>query len=170
MFSHYKIFKSTKGGYYSFRTKNDSIYRCFFTRNINSNSLLGLDVESPVYFFAFSKKDFNAIGTFDRGIGLTIAEILNRFFKKNPQAIICYICENGDLKALKRQISFEKWFKVNNCDPKKILIKGEIVDIIYVGAILVSSNSEIQKVSSHFERELKKMNESEKSGTIDVIS
>lgn len=167
--SHYKIFKSTKGGYYSFRTKSDCIYRCFFTRNPNSNSLLGLDVDSPVFFFAFSKKDVKINGVFDRGIGLTIAEILNRFFNKNPNAIICYICENGDMKALKRQISFEKWFLANNCDPKKILIKGEIVNIIYVGAILVSDNSETKKISNHFKRELKKMIEVEKSGTIDII-
>lgn len=170
MSSHYKIFKSTKGGYYSFRTKNDYTYRCFFTRNTSSNSLLGLDVDSPVFFFAFSKKDVNTNGIFDRSVGLTIAEILNRFFNKNPLAIICYICENGDMKALKRQVSFEKWFITNNCEPKKILIKGEVVNIIYVGAILISGNPETKKISNHFKRELKKMIDSEKSGTIDIIS
>lgn len=131
--------------------------------------MLGLNVESPVYFFAFSKKDKNEIGVFDRGVGITIAEILNRFFLKNKQAIICYICENGDMKALKRQNSFERWFKANNYSPKKVLIKGEIVDIIYVGAILDSDNPEVKKVGSHFKLELKKMVEAEKSGTIDII-
>jgi hypothetical protein len=130
---------------------------------------MGLSVDSPVFYFAFNKKKRNGNVVFDRMVGLTIAEILNRFFNKNPKAIICYICENGDLKALKRQVSFEKWFAANNSEPKKILIKGEMADLIYAGAIMVSDHPENKKISSHFKRELKKITETEKSGTIEVI-
>lgn len=169
MSSHYKIFKSTKGGYYSFRTRNEIIYRCFFTKSSTSNDLLRLRVDSPVFHFAFNKKKRNGNGVFDSRVGLTIAEILNRFFNKNPKAIICYICENGDLKALKRQVSFEKWFAATNRDPKKMLIKGEIANLIYGGAIMIANHPENKKISDHFKRELKKFTEAEKSGTIDII-
>lgn len=169
MSSHYKIYKSTTGGYYSFKTRKDITYRCFFTRSTTSNDLLGLTVNSSVFYFAFNKKKRDENGVFDRMVGLTVAEILNRFFKKNPQAIICYICENGDLKALKRQISFEKWFTANNRDPKKILIKGEIADFIYAGAIMISDHPENKKINNHFKRELKKFTEAEKTGSVNII-
>ena len=73
------------------------------------------------------------------------------------------------MKALKRQVSFEKWFATNNHEPKKILIKGEITGFIYAGAIMISDHQESKKISTYFKRELKKFTEAEKSGTIEII-
>lgn len=171
MFSHYKIYKSTKGGYYSFKTKNGITYRCFFTKNSNSssNNLLGLDVENPVFYFAFNRKEKIDAVVFDRQIGITIAEILNKFFRKNPSSIICYICENIDLKAIKRQGSFSRWLTTHNKEPKKVMIKGEVANIIYAGAIMLVKHPEAKKIETYFKKELKEFTETQKSGSIDII-
>lgn len=169
MSSHYKIYKSTKGGYYSFKTKNEITYRCFFTKSLSSNNLLGLDVENPVFYFAFNRKERVESVVFDRQIGITVAEILNRFFKKNPLSIICYICENGDLKAIKRQGSFSRWIKTHNKEPKKVMIKGEVANIIYAGAIMLAKHPESKRIETYFKKELKEFTETQKSGSVDII-
>ena len=169
MFYHYKISKSTKGGYYSFKTKNEINYRCFFSQIESKNDLLGFEIKSEVFYFSFNRKKKGENVIFDRQVGRTVAEILNRFFKRNPQSIICYICDNNDLKAIKRQGSFTRWLKANNIEPKKTLIKGEIASLIYVGAIMLNQHSEKDKIQSYFEKELKDFNESEKTGNIEII-
>lgn len=167
--SHYKIFKSTKGRYYSFKTKNGGYYQCFFTIHGNKHDLIGLKVENSVYHFSFFKKRPKGNLPFDVKTGNTVAEILNRFFLKYPTAIICYICENNDSKAVKRQLSFEKWFESNNCEPKKTLIKGEIAGLIYAGAVMVKQHPEKTKIKNHFDKELNEILTSQKSGSVDLI-
>lgn len=167
LFSHYKVFKSTKGGYYSFTTKNGVYYRCLFYQN--AQNLFGLEVESPIYYFSFFKPKSSDCVEFDKHVGQTIVEILNRFFKKNPNSIICYICDNSDLKAIRRQNSFEKWFSKNNSDHEKALIKGEIPGVIYLGAVMLSVHEEKLKIKTHFDDELRKLLSEEKQGTISLL-
>lgn len=169
MSSHYKIYKSSKGGYYSFKTEGGGYYQCFFTTHRDEHDLIGLKVKSFVFDFSFFKKKPKGNLPFDKKTGLTIAEILNRFFLKNPEAIICYICENTDLKAFKRQVSFEKWFEANNKAPKKTLIKGEIAGLIYAGAIMLNQHPEKAKIKAHFDKELNDILTSQKSGSINLI-
>ncbi len=169
MYYHYKIYKSTKGGYYSFKTKNEITYRCFFSQNISKNDLLGCTINSEVYFFSFNRMNRNQYSEYDRFTGITIAEILNRFFTKNPNGIICYICENNDLKAIKRQESFSRWLKTRNTEPKKTLIKGEIAGLIYVGVIMQQNHSEKEKIQNYFIEEITTFNKTDKKGTIEII-
>lgn len=170
MSSPYKFHKLEKEGYYSFVSKNGITYKCFFTQKVESSSdLLGLKLNSPVIFFNFNRENKEAAVVYDRRIGFTIADILSQFFKKNPDAIISYICENGDYKAIKRQNHFEKWFSTHNESPKKTLIKAEIHDVIYAGAIMLVEHPEKKKVERYFTKEIKKFNDSDKSGEINVF-
>lgn len=164
---HYNIRKSTLGGYYTFTTKNGIVYRCSFSKH--DDQILGLSVKSPVYTFLLLKKKSDANEVFDRNIGMTVSEILNRFFDKNPKAILSYICDNLDKKGIKRQKSFEKWFSINNRDPKKALIKFEITNVIYSGAILLNSNREIIKIETYFKKEIKEYTESNKQANIETV-
>jgi len=169
--SPYKFHKLEKEGYYSFVSKNDITYNCFFTQKVESSSdLLGLKLNSPVIFFNFNRENKESAVIYDRRIGFTIADILNQFFKKNPSAIISYICENGDYKAIKRQNHFEKWFSsTHNDSPKKTIVKAEIHDVIYAGAIMLVEHPEKKKVEKYFTKEIKKFNESDKSGEINIF-
>ena len=151
-------------------SKNDITYKCFFTqKSENSSDLLGLRLSSPVMFFNFNRVNKEAAVIYDRRIGFTIADILNQFFKKNPNAIIAYICEDSDYRAIKRQNHFEKWFSTHNESPKKTLIKAEIHDVVYAGAIMLVEHPEKKKVEKHFTKELKEFNESDKSGEINIL-
>ncbi len=169
MSSPYKIYKSTKGGYYSFKTKNEITYRCFFTQSKGDNDLLGLKLKNPVYFFLFNKKKNNGNTAYDRLVSITVAQLLTRFFEKNPRAIIAYICENSDSKAIKRQYSFDKWFRSNNVAPKKTLIKGEISGVIYAGVIAVEGHPELKKIRTYFQQQVKEITEAQKSGSVEII-
>jgi hypothetical protein len=171
--SHYKVFKSTKGGYYSFKTKNDIPYRCFFTQKSGSeNTLLNLKINSLVYAFDLVqiKNKTEKEKSFDPKINKTVGFILNKFFAKNPDSVLFYICDDNDQKAFKRQLSFTKWFKSNNViEPKKSLITANIADLIYVGAILLNANPEKMKIESYFQKELKDVLSGEKTGFIEII-
>ena len=130
---------------------------------------MGLELESTVMFFSFNREKKEDPVIYDRRIGFTIAEILNQFFKKNPAAIIAYICDDADFKAMKRQNHFEKWFSSHNTSPKKTLIKAEIHNMIYAGAIMLAEHPEKNKIATYFTEELKKFNESDKSGEMNVL-
>jgi hypothetical protein len=168
--SHYKFHTVKEEGYYTFESDNHITYKCFFTQKFdNGNSLLGLRLNSPVMFFSFNRENRNDPVIYDRRIGFTISEILNQFFELNPNAIIAYICDDADLKAIKRQNHFEKWFSSHNKRPKKTLIKAEIHNMIYVGTILLADHPEKSIITSYFSEELRKFKESDKSGEINVL-
>lgn len=169
MYSPYKIFKSTKGSYYSFKTKNGISYRCFFSVQNQHNNLLGLPLKSTVYTFSFYPTRKTEKVAYDRIISVTIAELLNRFFNRNPNVIISYICDNSDLRAIKRQYNFEKWFISNNNDPKKSLVKGDIANVLYVGAILLKEHPEKNKIQEFFQSEIKQLKTESKQATVDIL-
>lgn len=89
---------------------------------------------------------------YDPNVGNTVAEILNRFFKKNPNAIISYICEDSDNKAYKRQISFKSWFQKNSNSVNQLsLLQAEIKNVIYIGAVLSKQNTEKNKIKKYLQ-------------------
>ena len=167
MSCHYKIRASKVGGFYTFTTKSGTIYRCSFSRH--HDQILGLSTSSPVFNFLLLKKKNELNEVFDRNIGLTVSVILNRFFDKNPTAILSYICDNSDNKAFKRQSAFEKWFSANNREPKKVLIKFELKDVIYSGAILLNKNREALKIETYFKKEIKAMVDENKQASIESV-
>lgn len=170
MSSPYKFHTAKKDGFYSFESKNGINYKCFFTQKSDDiNDFLGLRLKSPVFYFSFNRSEKDTPVVYDRRIGLTIAEILTQFFNKNPHAIIAYICDDSDYKAIKRQNHFEKWFTAHNNSPRKTLMKAEIRDVIYAGAIMLMEHPEKNKVKKFFSKEIKNLNESDKSGELNVI-
>lgn len=166
MSSHYKFYKSTKNGYYWFKTSNEVIYRCVFTQ---ADNLFGVDVNSSIFFFNLLRKQAGIKTRFDSKVSETVGVILNKFFVKNTGSIIAYICDESDGKGHKRQASFEKWFTKHNCEPKKMLIKADIASLVYLGAIMLSTNLDRENIERHFKRELNEFIQSEKSGSIDIV-
>lgn len=72
MSSPYKFNKLEKEGYYSFESKNDITYKCFFTQKFESSSdLLGIELNGPVMFFNFNREDEEGAVIYDRRIGFT---------------------------------------------------------------------------------------------------
>ena len=135
----YKI-TLTEGGYYSFITKHAIEYRCYFQVSNGARNLFGLNLKSELFSFNFGPKEPLKNIPVDNRIQMTISKMLNDFFLKNPEAILNYICDNSDERAYKRHNHFMKWFEKNNVQSNKVLIKGTIPDVFYLGVIMMSEH------------------------------
>lgn len=102
--------------------------------------------------------------------GETIAAILNKFFIKNPNAVLFYICDDTDSRASIRQNRFRKWFETHNHVPKKILIAGNIFGMLHAGALMLENNSERSVIKTYLEEQLQQLIDAEKTGTIDELT
>lgn len=130
---------------------------------------MGFQPANPVYFFGFSKKIITESECFDPIVSLTIVEIFNRFFSKNELGILCFICDNSDLKARKRMLIFSRWMKSHNHYAKKTMIRGEIQNIIYAGVILVANHPEKSAIKAHFDNQLKEYRSAEKNIEVTTV-
>ena len=170
MYSPYRFIFNEEEGFYYFHTQSKIEYRCFFTQNESGNGTLPLDLSHEVYNFDLIRYTKGDSVKFDRNVSATVGVILNQFFDKNPYGIISYICDNTDSKGRKRQFSFAKWLKVFNREPKKVLIRASILDTIYVGAVLISSHPEKDKVYLYFQSQLESIeNEMHKTGEVSIF-
>lgn len=106
----------------------------------------------------------------DTNIGETIAVMMNKFFLKNPESILFYICENKDGRGFVRQNRFKKWFEKHNISPKKVLITGNISGLIHVDVLMLDINPERSIVRTHFEDHMQQLIASEKTGEITEIT
>jgi hypothetical protein len=145
LLSQYKITKS-ESGFYIFKTKNNIKYCCSFIEDTN---FYGLPLKSKVFSFSFWITNEPKNIPLDITTGKTIAGLIESFLEKNPTSLITYICDNSDNKGIKRLFNFSKWFSSNNPNKEKILFTISILDVIYSGTILKSSNPEKQKIKKY---------------------
>lgn len=170
MYSLYNVLLSEEGFYYFYTCYNVE-YRCFFTQSKSGNNIIELDLESNVYSFNLIRQTEGDNTKFDMNVNATIADIFNKFFDSDPDIIINYICDDTDHKGAKRQEAFVRWIKTHNKEPMKTLIKGTVYDSIYVGAILLNTHKELDKIKDYFESELELLeSETNKNGEVSVFT
>lgn len=84
---------------YSFVTETGCKYLAYFTK---------CDNELPIYSFSFEKED-GVVSVYDARVRRTICNILERFFKREENALL-YTCDVSDGRQAARQRLFKIWF------------------------------------------------------------
>jgi hypothetical protein len=168
LYSHYNYYLSEIDGTYRFVTKDGVEYSCYFS--IHENHLLvDSQIKSTPFAFSFSKINNDSSMPIDLKIGYTIGKMVSDFFDKNPSSIVYYICDNKDLKGIKRQNNFNVWFKKLNTEPKKTLLQVNIIDTIYIGVILLESNIESKLISDFISKEFEEFRNQDKQININTF-
>lgn len=63
-----------------------------------------------VYDFVFGKYDKDAEGEKDDRIKDTVVSVVKDIFEKDPNAILCYICDHSDNQEKARERLFKIWY------------------------------------------------------------
>ena len=104
---------SDKNGFYFFTKSKIKYQIIFYTPNTFWESYSEIkNITRDFSFYPIISSEM-AI-TYDEKVSITIAHIFKRFFKKNPQGILTYVCDSSDSKALYRYKLFERWFNQYN--------------------------------------------------------
>lgn len=138
--SPYRVYPDEDG--YFFITNSKIKYKVIF---YNPNSLWKDYKEVRDLIIDFSFFPYNVKGKSippDPLVSVTLSYILKRFFKKNPDRIITFVCDSTDGKESGRFKLFEKWFEMNNSRrlfyKENYYHKGDFN--FYAGMIMKSNN------------------------------
>lgn len=133
--------------FYTFTTEKDVVYHIYFL-----DYTICFPGFAHIYTFNIERED-DMPHPIDRRIAITVASVLQQFFKENENAVIM-ICDNLDGKELKRARLFSRWFlQYNDGNIQKYDASSESDDYTLYASLYVHKENRYikQQVETFYE-------------------
>lgn len=133
--------------FYTFTTEKDVVYHIYFL-----DYTICFPGFANIYTFNIERED-DIPHPIDRRIAITVASVLQQFFKENENAVIM-ICDNLDGKELKRARLFSRWFlQYNDGNIQKYDASSESDDYTLYASLYVHKENRYikQQVETFYE-------------------